>query len=149
MNNDRERDDHGQYADRKDPFTIIEIIAGRSDPYAPLTATEVAESLGWARRTALNKLTELHDRHILSTKKVGGRARVWWLHPGVRVPYTQLQYSDAVTQQDLLDGAWAITDISEGYDTKRSFWQTALEPTVTRLGAFSVDGGRRWTLTRE
>ncbi|WP_192918500.1 bacterio-opsin activator domain-containing protein [Salinigranum salinum] len=44
----------------------------------PLTAPEVADRLGCARRTAHKKLTRLSERGDLSTKKVGARGRVWW-----------------------------------------------------------------------
>jgi predicted ArsR family transcriptional regulator len=49
---------------------------GRDGP--PLTAPEVAEAVGCARRTAHKKLTRLSDRGELSTKKVGARGRIWW-----------------------------------------------------------------------
>lgn len=45
----------------------------------PLTTNEVADALDCARRTAYNKLDALVERDLLKTKKVGARARVWWL----------------------------------------------------------------------
>ena len=51
------------------------------DPRAPLTAPEVAEELGCARRTAHAKLETLAERGDLRTKKVGARGRVWWPAP--------------------------------------------------------------------
>ena len=53
----------------------------RPDPGAPLTAPEVAEELGCARRTAHAKLETLAERGVLRTKKVGARGRVWWQPP--------------------------------------------------------------------
>lgn len=51
-----------------------------SDPGTPFTASEVAECVGCARRTAHKKLTALAEDGTLETKKVGARGRVWW-HP--------------------------------------------------------------------
>ncbi|MFB6075152.1 MAG: hypothetical protein ABEJ89_09075 [Haloarculaceae archaeon] len=58
---------------------VIEVFRDRSDYAEPLTASEVAERLGCSRRTALNKLYALADRTDLTSKKVGGRSRVWWI----------------------------------------------------------------------
>jgi len=46
--------------------------------HAPLTASEAAERLGCARRTAHRKLEQLAERGDLATKKVGAHSRVWW-----------------------------------------------------------------------
>lgn len=58
---------------------VIEIFKDRGDYAEPLTASEVADLLGCSRRTALNKLHDLEDRTDLTSKKVGGRSRVWWI----------------------------------------------------------------------
>lgn len=63
---------------RISPDEALSVFIDREDTHAPLTATEVAEELDCARRTAYNKLEVLHDRGELSTKKVGSRGRVWW-----------------------------------------------------------------------
>jgi MarR-like DNA-binding transcriptional regulator SgrR of sgrS sRNA len=58
---------------------VTTVFEERDDHAEPLTASEVAEELGCSRRTALNKLHELATRTELTSKKVGGRSRVWWI----------------------------------------------------------------------
>lgn len=47
----------------------------------PLTTTEVADALDHSRRTVYNKLQRLVEQDYIETKKVGAKARVWWLPP--------------------------------------------------------------------
>lgn len=58
---------------------VTDVFESREDYAEPLTASEVAEELGCSRRTALNKLHELEAETDLTSKKVGGRSRVWWI----------------------------------------------------------------------
>lgn len=58
---------------------VTTVFEEQEDHAEPLTASEVAEALGCSRRTALNKLHELATRTELTSKKVGGRSRVWWI----------------------------------------------------------------------
>lgn len=63
-------------------FTLEDVTAvfeSRDDYAEPLTAIEIATELGCSRRTALNKLHELEAETDLTSKKVGGRSRVWWI----------------------------------------------------------------------
>jgi len=67
---------------RETEFTqssVIEVFETRADYAEPLTATEIADRLGCSRRTALNKLHDLEDETDITSKKVGGRSRVWWI----------------------------------------------------------------------
>ena len=67
---------------RETEFTqssVIEVFETREDYAEPLTATEIADRLGCSRRTALNKLHDLEDETDVTSKKVGGRSRVWWI----------------------------------------------------------------------
>jgi CRP-like cAMP-binding protein len=57
---------------------VFDVFQTRKDRAEPLTAQEVADQAGCARRTALDRLDEL-DGDGLASKKVGGRARVWWI----------------------------------------------------------------------
>jgi CRP-like cAMP-binding protein len=57
----------------------IEVFRDREDYAEPLTASEVAEALGCSRRTALNRLHDLGESTAVTSKKVGGRSRVWWI----------------------------------------------------------------------
>ncbi|WP_435181466.1 ArsR family transcriptional regulator [Halorussus sp. AFM4] len=75
---DRERNDQGQFDDALDPQTVLDVFKGRTDASEPLDAGEVADELGWSRRTALRKLDSLTDEGKLRSKKVGS-GRVWWI----------------------------------------------------------------------
>ncbi|MFC6836977.1 hypothetical protein [Halomarina ordinaria] len=57
----------------------LEIFESREDNARPVTADDVTEVLGWSRRTVHNKLKELVEKDKLATRKVGARARVWWI----------------------------------------------------------------------
>ena len=58
---------------------VTAVFKDRDDYAEPLTASEIAEQLGCSRRTALNKLHELQEETDVTSKKVGGRSRVWWI----------------------------------------------------------------------
>ena len=58
---------------------VTAVFEDRGDYAEPLTASEVADELGCSRRTALNKLHDLQEETDLTSKKVGGRSRVWWI----------------------------------------------------------------------
>ncbi|MEF8937480.1 HTH domain-containing protein [Halobacteriaceae archaeon SHR40] len=58
---------------------VTAVFEKRDDYAEPLTATEVAEQLDCSRRTALDKLHQLQDETDITSKKVGGRSRVWWI----------------------------------------------------------------------
>jgi MarR-like DNA-binding transcriptional regulator SgrR of sgrS sRNA len=67
---------------RETEFTesdVIKVFKSREDYAEPLTATEIADRLGCSRRTALNKLHALQEDTDVTSKKVGGRSRVWWI----------------------------------------------------------------------
>lgn len=58
---------------------VIDVFRDRDDFAEPLTASEVAHALGCSRRTALNRLHDLQESTDVTSKKVGGRSRVWWI----------------------------------------------------------------------
>jgi CRP-like cAMP-binding protein len=58
---------------------VVGVFQVREDYAEPLTASEVAEQLGCSRRTALNRLHDLQESTEVTSKKVGGRSRVWWI----------------------------------------------------------------------
>lgn len=58
---------------------VTAVFENRDDYAEPLTASEIADRLGCSRRTALNKLHRLQENTDLTSKKVGGRSRVWWI----------------------------------------------------------------------
>jgi hypothetical protein len=75
---ERDRNDHGRYADGIDPETVLEVFDARDDLARPVTAVDVVDELDIARRTAHNKLNRLVERGVLDTRKIGARGRVWW-----------------------------------------------------------------------
>jgi len=74
----RDRDETGRYADGIDPDTVLDVFADRDDRARPITASDVVDELGIARRTAHNKLETLVERGEIETRKIGARGRVWW-----------------------------------------------------------------------
>jgi len=58
---------------------VVGVFEARDDYAEPLTASEVADELGCSRRTALNRLHDLQESTEVTSKKVGGRSRVWWI----------------------------------------------------------------------
>jgi PAS domain S-box-containing protein len=65
----------------------IEAVFAASPSGEPYTSREIAEELGCARTTAYKKLRGLVEDGVLETKKVGAKARVWWLPPGAKSGY--------------------------------------------------------------
>lgn len=76
---DRDRNEHGQYADRIPPERVLSVFEDRTDRARPLTANDVMEALDCSRRTAHDKLNQLVAEGLLETRKVGARSRVWWI----------------------------------------------------------------------
>ncbi len=79
MSDGRDRNEHGQYADRIPPEAALEAFDDREDLGRPLTADDVMATLECSRRTAHNKLNELVETGDLRTRKIGARGRVWWV----------------------------------------------------------------------
>lgn len=90
------------------PEDVLEVFEARDDPSEPLTAPEIAATLGCSRSTALNKLRTLDKRGDIASKKVGGRSRVWW------VP-------DTDDDRDVLKGygSWTGTGLSAAVEETR------------------------------
>lgn len=64
---------------RVEPEACLEPFDELENPTEPLTASEVADSVGIARRTAHSKLEALEDAGHLESKTLGdGLARVWF-----------------------------------------------------------------------
>lgn len=61
------------------PEDIVSLFRDREDSCEPLTASEVADKLDCARRTAHKWLNIAEEETTIQSKKVGGRARIWWL----------------------------------------------------------------------
>jgi IclR helix-turn-helix domain. len=76
---DQNRNDDGQFTDSIPPESVLNVFDDRDDQARPLTATDIADKLGFSRQTAHRKLHLLVEREVLDTRKVGARARVWWI----------------------------------------------------------------------
>lgn len=61
------------------PEDVLEVFGAREDRAEPLIASEIADTLGCSRKTAYNKLRALEEDGDLTSKKVGGRSRVYWI----------------------------------------------------------------------
>lgn len=61
------------------PSELLDRLGERADPCEPITAPEVADLLDVSAPTARGRLNALVDAGELATKKVGGRARVYWI----------------------------------------------------------------------
>ncbi|MFB6093814.1 MAG: ArsR family transcriptional regulator [Halanaeroarchaeum sp.] len=79
---DRDRNSHGQFADRIPPETVLSVFEEREDRARPLTANDVMDALECSRRTAHDKLQHLVEEGVLETRKVGARSRVYWIPIG-------------------------------------------------------------------
>jgi len=64
---------------RYTPKMVYDELVSKEDRAEPLSAPELANRLDCTRRTALNKLNELESAGKVESKKVGGRAKVWWV----------------------------------------------------------------------
>ena len=77
---ERERDDNsGRYVESLTEEAILAVFRDRKDPYEPLTAREIGEVLGFDRRTVDTRLRQMAEQDRVMTKKLGARARAWWL----------------------------------------------------------------------
>ena len=63
---------------RVDPEDCLAPFDELENPTEPLRASEVADAVGIARRTAHKKLEELVERGELESKALGERMRVWY-----------------------------------------------------------------------
>ena len=61
---------------------VLAIFEQRQDSHEPLTAQEVADRLDCSRPKAYDLLRELADQDSIASKKVGARAKVWWIPEG-------------------------------------------------------------------
>ena len=85
------------------PQKILNVFQQSEDQYTPFTATEIADELGCARRTAYTKLQQLADDGTLKTKKTGARGRVWWQPRDVRIQAHEASEYAAVPQSEPFD----------------------------------------------
>ncbi len=109
----RERDGDGRYADRIPPEAALEPFAERDDLGRPLTAADVMEALDCSRRTAHNKLNALVESGRLETRKIGSRARVWWVPIPSTDPERALEAATDAGDPDPVDDVRAAVDSAD------------------------------------
>jgi len=71
---------------RESDIKYIRAILLNPDPI--VTATELSESVDVTQQATHKKLVDLEDRGLVSSKKVGANARVWWLTPTGKEAYS-------------------------------------------------------------
>lgn len=67
------RDEAGQFVATRSSAEIL----GAMEPSEPYTARELAEELGWPRRTAYELLSDLTEQGMIRRKKTGHRTVIW------------------------------------------------------------------------
>ena len=65
---------------------MLDVFTSGSNQHTPLTTTEVADAVSGPRRTVYEKLEGLVADGILQSKKVGARARIWWVPVDAEMP---------------------------------------------------------------
>ena len=73
MNENRARNEAGQFVATRSADDILDTMT----PLEPYSARELAETLGWPRRTVHKLLSELHDEGRVRRKKTGHRTVIW------------------------------------------------------------------------
>ena len=82
---DRDRDERsGRYVESLSEADILAVFREREDPYEPLSAGEIGKVTGFDRRTVDTRLRQMAERNRVATKKLGARARAWWLSPATK-----------------------------------------------------------------
>ena len=73
MNQDRTRNETGQFVATRSAEAVLDAMR-QLEPY---TASELAETLGWPRRTVHKLLSDLNEEGRVRRKKTGHRTVIW------------------------------------------------------------------------
>ncbi|MEF8827174.1 MAG: hypothetical protein V5A27_12675 [Halapricum sp.] len=73
MGEHRARNGSGQYGATRSPDDVLAVM----DPLEPYTTGELADPLGWPRRTLFDLLTSLEERDEVPKKKSEPRRAIW------------------------------------------------------------------------
>ncbi len=74
--NERPRNESGEYVQEHTEEAVLEVMK----PLEPYMTSEIADELGWSRRSAYDVLTRLHENDEIRKKKPEAR-RVIWIRP--------------------------------------------------------------------
>jgi predicted transcriptional regulator len=66
----------GEFVQERKPADVLAVMR----PLEPYMTSEIADELGWSRRSAYNVLTRLHESDEIRKKKPEAR-RVIWIRP--------------------------------------------------------------------
>lgn len=110
---------------------VIEQMRSRSDPRCPWTASDLADELPCSSDTVYNRLRELETLGRIRTKKVGARARIWWVP---RTDVTPAQPNIAATSA--IDSA--VMDAMARRDDAAEPWTTSELEAETGHGSDSI-----------
>jgi len=105
----RKRDERGKFTEEVSLENVVEIL---DDEEPVKTAKEVGEELGCSSETARQKLLELRDNGVVTRKKVGAGAVVWWLVDESR----SLEEPQEIDPDDPFFGGGAIFSSEESID---------------------------------
>ncbi len=75
-NDERPRNESGEYVQEHTEEAVLEVMK----PLEPYMTSEIADELGWSRRSAYNVLSRLHENEEIRKKKPEAR-RVIWIRP--------------------------------------------------------------------
>jgi DNA-binding MarR family transcriptional regulator len=73
MGEHRPRNESGQYVATRSPDDVLTVM----EPLEPYTTGELADNLGWPRRTVYELLTTLEERDEVRKKKPEPRRAIW------------------------------------------------------------------------
>lgn len=73
MESDRPRNESGQYVTTRSPAAVLDAM----EPLEPYTTGELADNLGWPRRTVYELLSTLEERGDVRKKKPEPRRAIW------------------------------------------------------------------------
>jgi len=93
---------------------VYDVMTAR--PGEPLTSKELAEELPVSSDTVYNRLRELETQERISTKKVGGRARIWWV-PDTATYDTSKLNADGLKQRQIIDAMASRSDAGDAWTT--------------------------------
>ena len=69
----------GKYVEQYDETDVLRVLKDRGDKAEPLTAREISDVLDRSRRPTLKKCKSLAADGVIRSKRVGARARVFWI----------------------------------------------------------------------
>ena len=73
MSDGRDRDEGGKFTKSRDPSDVFEAM----DPLEPYTSGELADVMGWPRRTVYEALQTLSEDGLIRKKKPEPRRAIW------------------------------------------------------------------------